>query len=143
MGSPGRGPDSSGGCGHRVAQGALSRRSSSGGAPTPPAALAAAAQRRLRGSWAPGSDWHGHPTYITDCPDFSGPLTDCFDACGKTSKGIADMPPILLGAIRQVGGMLQQAPMNHDLLDDPELLARLDTANRGIIAKAFDNVTLD
>lgn len=108
-----------------------------------PAALAAAAQRRLRGSWAPGSDWHGHPTYITDCPDFSGPLTDCFDACGKTSKGIADMSPILLGAIRQVGGMLQQAPMNHDLLDDPELLARLDTANRGIIAKAFDNVTLD
>lgn len=62
--------------------------------------------------------------------------------CSATAVAVGKGIPTLLGAIRKVGGMLQQAPMNHDLLDDPELLARLDTANRGIIAKAFDNVTL-
>lgn len=33
--------------------------------------------------------------------------------------------------------------MNHDLIEDPDLLARLDKANRAIIATAFAGVTLD
>jgi hypothetical protein len=107
-----------------------------------PATLAAAAQRRLQGAWAPGSDWHGHPTYITECPDFTRDLTACFDACAR-SNDIAGLAPLLLSAIRQIGALVQKAPMNHDLIDDPELLKRVETANRGIIAKAFASVTLD
>jgi hypothetical protein len=107
-----------------------------------PATLAAAAQHRLQGSWAPGSDWHGHPTYITACPDFSGPLTDCFDACAK-SREIAGMAPLLLSAILRIGEMLQKAPMNHELIEDAELRASVDKANRKVIATAFAGVTLD
>jgi hypothetical protein len=109
---------------------------------TDPGALAAAAQRRLQGAWASGNDWQGHPTYITDCPDFSDVLTECFSACGATERGVADMAPLLLGAIRQIGVMLQLAPMNHGILDDPALLSRLEVSNRKIMAGAFARVSL-
>lgn len=102
-----------------------------------PVVLAALAQRRLVGSWAPGADWHGHPTYITQCPDFTPILTACFTASTGPFQKQDHVAAHILVAMKAIGAQLQLAPMNHDIIEDPDHQKRLEVANKAVIAAAF------
>ena len=105
-----------------------------------PVELAARAQHRLAGSWAPGADWHGHPTYITACPDFTDVLATCFQASMGTFETKDTVAKHVLAAVASIGARLQLAPMNHDLIEDPAHQRRLEVANKAVIAQAFAQV---
>lgn len=106
-----------------------------------PGEIAAAAQQRLSGSWAPGGDWRGHPTYIQACPDFTGLLTATYAECTGTYVKPKDMAAHILEAMVQIGAELQLAPMEHELITDPALQERIVTANRATMKAAFAEVT--
>lgn len=97
--------------------------------------IAARCQGRLSFVWAPGGDWRGHPTYITECPDFTGIIKGAFggakytDAVDPVKKAMASMCKSLVAA-----------PMDHKLIDDQALKDRIAATNRGIIQKAFNKV---
>ncbi len=106
-----------------------------------PAALAAAAQGKLRGSWAPRVGADLHPTYITECPDFSATLAACFAACGAGADKDAVALQILQ-AVQAIGAGLMLAPMERPLIGDAEHQAALEVANKKVIAAAFAGVNL-
>lgn len=99
-----------------------------------PVEIAAAAQQRLRGTWAPGGDWRGHPTYMKACPDFTAELVALF----QTAQGSYDKPVKEIDAMMQhICAALLTVDMKHELITDPALQARVVKANRGMIARAF------
>jgi len=104
-----------------------------------PATLAGISQARIAGSWAPGGDWRGHPTYITACPDFTAKLLQCYSGATThiTSKGA--LAKHLHATITGVGQKLLLAPMKHELIKDQAQQDRVTKANRATIAKAFAN----
>lgn len=96
--------------------------------------ITAVAQRGIDRVWAPGGDWFGHPTYITACPDFTAELQALF----TTAQGAKDEPAKEIEAVMLViGSAMQTADMNHDLITDSALQARVLAANRAMIKKAF------
>jgi hypothetical protein len=108
---------------------------------TDPNELAQRAQVTLKSSWAPGGDWKGHPTFITECPDFTATLLACFKAAGGTyGSNQKEIEKHIMEAVKAIGVQVQGAPMNYELLDDPEQQAKLEAANKAIIANAFQTV---
>jgi hypothetical protein len=104
-----------------------------------PDTLAARVQHSLAFAWAPGSDWRGHPTYITESPDFTDVILACFQASQGADK--KQMAGHIATAMRAIAARLAAAPMDHQLLGDPEQESRLERANKAIIAGCFSRVT--
>lgn len=102
---------------------------------TDPDAITEAAQGRLSFTWAPGGDWRGHPTYITECPDFRAIIKKSF-----TGSSYTDAIVPVKGAMASICRALVAAPMDHELIDDQELKDRIAATNRAIIQKSFNKV---
>ncbi|MEZ4267588.1 MAG: hypothetical protein R3F39_14515 [Myxococcota bacterium] len=106
-----------------------------------PAAVAAAAQAKVRGAWLPGKGVDLHPSYLTECPDFTGQLAACFAACGTKFGDKAAISREILQTVKAIGAGLQLAPMERPLIGDVEHQAALEVANKKVIAAAFAGVS--
>ncbi len=102
---------------------------------TNPDDIAQAAEDRLTFTWAPGGDWRGHPTYIKECPDFTAIIKGAFKGATYTES-----VPGVKAAMAKIGAALLLAPMNHDLITDPDLQKKVVDTNRDIIKASFAKV---